>query len=137
MAPIVEYLKYGENFEVSVFQQLFHYGSEVNFRQPRERIKILDKYGAVEHIHKLTSHHDVFEMLVDVAGVFNVNDIEGEESISDDMKAALLTAASTPRRLKHQIRIQIRRLLRVPNQIELLPLPRLIKDYLLYQLWED
>ena len=138
MAPVVEYLKYADKFECKVLQLLLQYGSEVNIRQPRERIKILDKYGAVEHMQRLESNSDFFEMLVNVVGVFNIKDIEKEYSLPETMKTVLIREGSTPRRLKHQIRIQIRRLLKVPipDQIEQLPLPRIIKDYLLYQMWD-
>ena len=122
-----------------MFQLLLQYGSEVNIRQPRERIRILDKYGAVEQIYRLENHIDVFQMLVSVVGVFNLKDIEIESSIPDNMKVTLCGEGSIPRRLKHQARLQIRRQLKVhiPDKIELLPLPRLIKDYLLYQVWDD
>ena len=138
LAPIVEYLKYADKFECKVLQLLLQYGSEVNIRQPRERIRILDKYGAVEHIQRLENNSDFFEMLVNVAGIFNIKDIEKEYSLPEIMKTVLIREGSTPRRLKHQTRIQIRRLLKVPipDQIELLPLPRIIKDYLLYQMWD-
>ena len=138
LVPIVEYLKYADKFECKVLQLLLQYGSEVNIRQPRERISILDKYGAVEHMQRLENNSDFFEMLVNVAGVFNIKDIEKEYSLPETMKTVLIREGSTPRRLKHQIRIQIRRLLKVPipDQIEQLPLPRIIKDYLLYQMWD-
>ena len=138
LAPIVEYLKYGEKFEVTVVQKLLHYGSEVNIRQPRERIRILDKYGVVEHMHRLEDYNDVFEILVNAAGVFNIKDIERELSLPERMKTILMREGCKPRRLKHQTRLEIRRLLKVPipDQIESLPFPRLIKDYLSYQIWD-
>ena len=139
LAPIVEYLKYAEKFEVSVLQQLLQHGSEVNIKQPRERIRIIDKYGIVDHLNRLENNDEVFDMILNVAGVFNIKDIEKNYSLPENMRTVLIREGCKPRKLKHQIRLQIRRLLKVPipDQIERLPLPRLIKDYLLYQMWDE
>ena len=139
MAPIVEYLKFAEKFDVTVLQLLLQHGSEVNIKQPRERIRILDKYGIIEHLARVENGSDVFDMLVNVAGVFNIKDIEKEYALPENMRRTLLREGCKPRRLKHQTRLKIRRLLKgpIPDQIELLPLPRLIKNYLLYQIWDE
>ena len=141
LSPLVEYMIFGETYDVSVIHNLLHYGSEVNIKEPRCRIKIVDKYGVLDPLKKLNSpeNDELFEVLVNAAGVFNIMDIERQEGLSEERRAILLSEACVPRRLKHQARIQIRRCLSipVPENIDKLPLPRIIKEYLLYQRWDE
>ena len=137
LSPIVEYFAYQEEYDINVVKLLIQYGATVNFTVPTRLLKIKDPFGMLVQLRKLRPHEDIFLFLMEAATAYDYYAIKRESSLSNHQKELLLEAASTPRNLKHQCRLAIRRLVTLPivSNLKELPVPTYISNYLLFEVY--
>ena len=134
LSPIVEYFTYNEDYDYSLVKTLVQYGSRINMRLPTRLLKIKDACGALGQVHKLRPYEDMLRFILDATDDFDLSQIEKESSLSNRQKELLLEKAKQPRSLMHLSRAVIRLVLQSPiySHIDVLPLPRFLKDYLFF-----
>ena len=76
--------------------------------------------------------------MLESAEAFSIASIKRCSLLSNAQREVILRSAMSPRQLKHTVRIVVRHLLgdigqNVIEKIDLLPIPALIKRYLLYE----
>jgi hypothetical protein len=135
--PLTEYLKLQEeNTDFEIISILVQNGARVSFRGTRGVLHIRDPYGVLSLLKKFSPAENIFSLLVEASFYFDVGSIEQSDWIASDTKQYLVRLGSSPRELKHLIRLSLHKFLavRVPSKVEKLPLPPLLKSYLKFNL---
>uniref|UniRef100_T1IPD0 SOCS box domain-containing protein n=1 Tax=Strigamia maritima TaxID=126957 RepID=T1IPD0_STRMM len=131
--PLGEYIASNTNPDPEVVSLLLKYGASIVVKT-----QFGDPKGILKAIPRLNDDSHVFNTLLEAAESFNIGAIRRSTSLSSFQKQVLLDRAMNPLSLKHELRVFIRNLLRgkgcLPISVDVLPLPPLVKSYLLYQL---
>ena len=130
--PLVSYISHHEYYEIDVVRALIVHGAEVSFSYSSPD-------GILAFFHKLQNRPIVMRLLYGAATSFTASEIIKDEYLDEKQKTVLLQESSEPRTLLHQARLNIRRILispliyPLPHQIEELPLPQFLKQYLIFK----
>lgn len=132
--PIGEYININVKPELKVVEMLLKYGAVVVLKTQYH-----DPRGILKALPRLAQYPHVFDVILEAAEAFHLPAIKRANNLNPEHKQMLLNAAQTPLQLKHQVRLFIRRQLGaggciLPYRIQQLPLPLLIKMYLLYEI---
>ncbi|RWS07427.1 Ankyrin repeat domain-containing protein 50-like protein [Dinothrombium tinctorium] len=133
--PLGEYFNSNENVDPNLVRLLLKYGARIiiktQFHHP---------LGILKSLHKLhcDTHSEVLHLIVEAAESYNGAAIKRCNLLNDRQKEFLLKHAFQPIALKHMSRLTIRQILGstgpyVIEKIDDLPVPNLIKMYLLYE----
>ena len=97
--------------------------------------------GILKTLHKihLSISSDVMNLVLEAAELFSISGIKRCTLLSPSQKEVILKTAVNPTSLKHLVRLKIRQTLgnvgpQVLENIQDLPIPDLIKRYLLYEI---
>lgn len=133
--PLGEYINYNPKPELKVVELLLKYGACVVLKTQYH-----DPRGILKALPRLAHYPHVFDVILEAAESFYLPAIKRTNNLNPEQKQMLLKAACTPLPLRHQVRLFIRRLFLadiknkgeglLPNKIQQLPLPPLIKMYL-------
>ena len=98
---------------------------------------MIDRH-AIFRIH-LGVSSDVMSLVLDSAEAFSIASIKRCSLLTNSQREVILRSASSPRTLKHLVRLSVRHIMgdigqNVIERINLLPIPGLIKRYLLYEI---
>lgn len=130
--PIGEYFNSSETPDPEIVQLLLRYGARVVLKA-----QLQHPLGILKTVHRLNETPDVFDTVLDASESFNVSSIKRSLLLSDEQREKLLDLANTPLTLKRQMRILIRGYMgfgEVSKKVETLPLPKVLKMYLLFQI---
>ncbi|GIY07919.1 ankyrin-1 [Caerostris darwini] len=133
--PIGEYFNSCDHPTVEVVRLLLYYGAKVVLKS-----QIHHPLGILKSVHRLhpETHPEVLDVLLDAAECYSAASINRSLLLTDQQRNLLLQHALTPLSLKHILRLFIRNNFGagpdVIKRIQCLPLPRLIKMYLLYEI---
>ncbi|XP_013401108.1 ankyrin repeat and KH domain-containing protein mask [Lingula anatina] len=136
LTPLVEYLANAEIPEYEIVHLLVKHGARVHFKIPTKMLRLLDPYGVLKHLVSIQTKPNILNLLVEAAECYDTEKILRDRSYPEMQRAILSSACVTPASLKHQSRIIIRRHLcelPISNPIKQLPLPPLLKSYLLFE----
>lgn len=137
LPPLTEYLKLNEeDADFEIVSLLIRYGAKVSFRGTRGMMHVRDPHGILSLVKKFSTKDDMFRLMVDAAFYFDVDAIKNHDLLAPKIKEHLVTFGNRPRDLKHLIRMSIHTLLgtSLPSKVQRLPLPPLLKSYLLFHL---
>lgn len=97
---------------------------------------VRDPHGVLSLVKKFSTKDDIFRLMVDAAFYFDVDAIKNHDLLASEVKEYLVTLGNRPRDLKHLIRMSIQTLLGtcLPSKVQRLPLPPLLKSYLVFNL---
>jgi hypothetical protein len=97
--------------------------------------------GILKVMHRLhlSISSDVMNLILEAAEAFSISSIKRCSLLSNSQRELILKAAMNPISLKHLVRVTVRHFLgdighSVIEKIDLLPIPALIKRYLLYEI---
>ncbi|GBM70702.1 Ankyrin-1 [Araneus ventricosus] len=133
--PIGEYFNSCDNPTVEIVRLMLYYGAKVVLKS-----QIHHPLGILKSVHRLhpETHEDVLDVLLDAAESFSAASINRSLLLTDPQRSLLLQHALTPLSLKHILRLFIRNTFGVGptviKRIQCLPLPWLVKMYLLYEI---
>ncbi|GAB6022717.1 hypothetical protein CHUAL_006813 [Chamberlinius hualienensis] len=135
--PLGEYANLNSKPEVKVVELLLRYGASVILKSQYH-----DPKGILKALPRLAGFPHVFDVFLEAAESFHLPAIRRARNFVPEQKQMLLRVAETPLQLKHQSRLFLRRQLlskvtrgvTLPQRIQQLPLPQLIKMYLLYEI---
>ncbi|KFM83067.1 Ankyrin repeat domain-containing protein 50, partial [Stegodyphus mimosarum] len=133
--PIGEYFNSCDHPTVDVVRLLLCYGARVVIKS-----QIHHPLGILKSVHRLHSetHPEVLEVILDAAEAFSAASINRSLLLTDQQRQLLLKHALTPLPLKHILRLFIRNIFgvgpTVSKRIQHLPIPKIIKMYLLYEI---
>lgn len=132
--PLGEYISFNVKPELKVVELLLKYGATVVLKSQYH-----DPRGILKSLPRLAQCRHVFDTILEAAEAFHLPAIKRASNFNPEQKQTLLQAAQTPLLLKHQLRLFLRRRLAsngdiLPRRIQQLPLPPLIKMYLLYEI---
>ncbi|WAQ97595.1 ANK3-like protein [Mya arenaria] len=137
LAPITEYFKnIGNSEDFSIIKMLLCNGAKVHFCSSEiESSRRRDPFSILPYCHCLSGHYDTFFYVLDAAAKFNPMAVYVSPNISESMKDQLLLAGTRVLNLKHLTRLTIHARLGtgIPDKVMKLPLPEIIKSYLLYK----
>ena len=138
LSPLTEYLQnIGATEGFTLLLTLIRNGARVHFTTPLYgSYRRPNPFCVLNFAHCMQNFVEMFEFLVLAGSRYDVLSIHANENYALNFKEFLLEVARSPRELKHQCRILIHQVLlpHIPNKIPLLPIPNLIKSYLLYKL---
>ena len=138
LSPLPEYLQnVGAVEGFNLLITLVRHGARVHFcTPPYGSYRHPDPFCVLNFVHCMKNFVELFEFLVLAGSRYDVLAIHANESLPDNFKDFLLEVGRSPRELKHQCRVLIRETLlpHIPGKVPLLPIPKLIKSYLLYKL---
>lgn len=137
LSPLVEYLRnMQDGVKLEVVKLLIKYGAKVHFRVSTTSTRVMDPYGVLTYLSGVQDKDDVMELLTSAATQFDAAAIVPFRGLTSQRKATLLNIASAPRDLKHLTRMALRNWLStrcLPEAVNALPLPVIMKNYLLMQ----
>lgn len=136
LSSLSEYLQnFAELSQYECVHMLIKYGARVNFRGASVRYRLQDPFGILKYLPYIAQKWDIVELLMDAAWTYDPELIKKHGSILTSQRKAILEVAMMPRSLKQIIRLLIRQVLTpsLPNKVELLPLPPLLKCFLLFE----
>lgn len=128
---LVEYLASNEKPTAQVVSLLLRYGARVVMKT-----QFRDPDGILNSLHNLDgdSSSSVFFLLLEASESFDPCMIRRNSVISEEQRRALLDLSSCPLTLRRQMRLYLRRRLRIllPKQVQALELPHSLHKYLLF-----
>lgn len=132
--PLGEYIAANQSPDPDVIHMLLKYGACVVLKS-----QFSDPRGILKSLRYLSQETDVFNILLNGAQSFNVGAIRRSISLTDVQKMVLIDRAQNALPLKHQVRLLLRTLVQrdsrtLPQLVNELPLPTLLKAYLLYEI---
>ncbi|XP_076312717.1 ankyrin repeat and SOCS box protein 15-like [Tachypleus tridentatus] len=132
--PIGEYIQAYEQPNIDLIRLLLRYGAKILLKtQLQHPLGILK---SIHRIHLGLSQH-IMELILDAAEGYSISAIKRSVLMSDSHKSLLLENALMPLLLKHISRLVIRGIFGIgphlPKKINMLPLPKTLKMYLLYE----
>lgn len=134
--PLIEYLKnVGDNVDFDVVLLLVKYGARLTFDIDVMGYRMFDSFGVLNYIPDICHQSQVMGLLTEAAEKFNVKAIKNCQGLDTCYKKLLVRIAGFPRELKHTLRLHFRRryTTNLPGNIERLPLPAILKQYLLFE----
>ncbi|XP_064649084.1 ankyrin-2-like [Lineus longissimus] len=136
LTPLYEYFVYQRKPSLDITQLLLRYGARISFRQATRNCLIKDPFGFLTHFPKLLEREELLDLILSASESFSPSAIIVSPDLKDEEKGILLSLA-VPVRLKHLARLSIRTAtgLVFPEKVERLPLPTLLKSYLLYDVY--
>ncbi|XP_045212342.2 uncharacterized protein LOC123563552 [Mercenaria mercenaria] len=139
LAPLTEYFKCIANTEgFSIVKLMIRNGAIIHFSScglDMELKRLRDPFSIVPYVQCLQNNQEMFDFVVSAATKYNPLIIYTNGNIPEGMKDWLIYTATRPRELKHLVRVSLRSQLtpRLPDKVQELPLPPLLKSYLLYR----
>lgn len=139
LAPLTEYFKCIGNTEgFSIVRLMIRNGAKLNFCSSgldMERQRLRDPFSIVPYVACMENNETIFDFVVTAAYKYSPLIIYATANIPERMKDSLIYTATRPRELKHLVRVSIRDLLTpgLLSKIEALPLPPILKSYLLFR----
>ncbi|KAK7505101.1 hypothetical protein BaRGS_00003671, partial [Batillaria attramentaria] len=137
LSPLSEYLRNMDTgARYDVVNLLLKYGAKVHFRVSTTSTRLMDPHGVLSYLSGVKDKDDVMDLLCTAATHFDSAAIATCRGLTSVQKGLLLSLASAPRDLKHLVRMAIRDWLssqRLPEAVDALPLPAIMKNYLLMQ----
>jgi hypothetical protein len=139
LAPLTEYFKcIGKKEGFGIVRLMIRNGAIINFCSSgldMEMKRLRDPYSIVPYVQCLQDNQPMFEFVVSAAAKYSPLIIYATQNIPEDMKDYLIFTATRPRNLKHLVRATLRSHLTpdLPGKVEELPLPPLLKSYLLFR----
>ncbi|OWF43800.1 ankyrin-1-like [Mizuhopecten yessoensis] len=135
LSPLSEYIKnnrYDINFDV--IHLLIRYGAKVTFQADMTVFRLKDPFGILNYIMNVEAEKDIFMFLIEAASAYDLSDIRSADLLLASDKRLLKKLAAKPRDLKHLVRLVIRDHFpdHLPEKVQELPIPNLIKSYLLF-----
>jgi ankyrin repeat protein len=136
LTPLYEYYVYQRPPTLEITKLLLKYGARISFRQPTRNCLIKDPFGFLTHFPKLLRWEGLLDLFLSASEAFSPQAITKSNDLKDVEKGILLSLA-VPVRLKHLARLSIRNAtgLVFPHKVDKLPLPTLLKSYLLYDVY--
>ncbi|KAG8183957.1 hypothetical protein JTE90_005188 [Oedothorax gibbosus] len=133
--PIGEYFNSCDHPTVDVVRLLLCYGARIVIKS-----QIHHPLGILKSVHRLhpESHPEVLDVVLDAAESYSAASINRSLLLTDQQRQVLLEHALTPPPLKHLLRVFIRNTFGfgppVIKRIQHLPLPWLVKKFLMYEI---
>ncbi|KAK0417986.1 hypothetical protein QR680_013313 [Steinernema hermaphroditum] len=127
-SPLVEYFRQRDNADPRVVKLFFSYGGRFLMRSPAQ-----DPRGQLRNLIRLfVSQPGLLELIVDLGEQFDRTAVE-RLPVPESIKERLMQRTSNPGSLKQLARLSLRSLLTPfgPEAVDSLPLPRILKSYLL------
>ena len=133
-SPLTEYLKNTTEPEELFVKLLIQYGASVKFCCDMTLFKVTDPFGVLNYLPKVTNTH-ILTMLLEASCLFDKEAIRNLERIPLTTKKTIMDHAERPRDLKQLVRLAIRNDLSddIPHKIRQLPLPSILKSYVLFE----
>ncbi|XP_074655269.1 ankyrin repeat and SOCS box protein 15-like [Tubulanus polymorphus] len=135
LAPIVEYFVYNDEINPDLVHALIKYGARVTLCESTTRMfKIQNAFGIIRQMHKFARYPDVFNLVLDAVDEFEILAIK-LSNLTLDKQQQMIVMATNPMSLRRLARFRLRRLLKpvLPRRVACLPLPELLKSYILYE----
>lgn len=135
LSPLVEYLKInGHDIDTDIVRMLLKYGATVNIRGDVTIYRLKDPFGVLNYLPGITPD-ETLDIILSAASSYDLEHIRRSELLTSADKQCLFQYAVNPKSLKNVVRYSIRKLLdvRIPEKVSLLPLPNLMKMYLLFE----
>lgn len=136
LAPLAEYFKnVGNTEQFSIVYLLVQNGAKVHFCSAELENRKRDPFSILPFCHCIVGFPEVFFLMMEVASKFQPLAIYVSSKIPEGMKDELLLTGTQARGLKHICRLTIHNRLGagLPDKVPLLPLPAILKSYLLYK----
>ena len=139
LAPLTEYFKcIGKKEGFGIVRLMIRNGATINFCSSgldMEMKRLRDPFSIVPYVHCLEDNQPMFDFVVSAAAKYSPLIIYATHNIPENMKDTLIFAATRPRNLKHLVRASLRSRLtpELPDKVEKLPLPPILKSYLLFR----
>ncbi|XP_054163156.1 ankyrin-1-like [Oppia nitens] len=134
--PMGEYFNSSETPNCEIIRLLLKYGARIIIKA-----QIANPIGILKVMHRihLNISLDIMNLVLEMAESFSIASIKRCSLLSNSQREVILKTAVNPIPLKHTVRMEVRRLLGnyghiVIEKIDLLPIPALIKKYLLYEI---
>uniref|UniRef100_A0A1I8AC92 SOCS box domain-containing protein n=1 Tax=Steinernema glaseri TaxID=37863 RepID=A0A1I8AC92_9BILA len=127
-SPLVEYFRQRENADPRIVKLFFCHGVRIVMRSPAS-----DPRGQLRNLIRLfVARPELFSLLVDLGEQFDRTAVE-RLPIPESIKVHLMQRTSNPGNLQQLARQRIRSLVAPlnPSAVDSLPLPRILKSYLL------
>lgn len=137
LPPLIEYLKNnGCDIHYDVISLLIKFGAKVSFRGYLGVVRAKDPFGILHFMHNVFGKKDVCHLLFVAACLYDNDSIKHVNTINVEAKKCLMSYGCRPRELKHLCRLYIRDRMctGLPEKVKTLPLPSLVKSYLLFDL---
>ncbi|XP_060062594.1 ankyrin-1-like [Ylistrum balloti] len=135
LSPLTEYIKNNRyDIEYDIIHLLIKYGGRVSFQGDMTVFRLKDPFGILNHVMNVEAEKDIFMLLIEAASAYDLSDITSADMLLSSDKKLLKKTARKPRELKHLVRLLIREHFssHLPEKVQKLPLPKLIKSYLLF-----
>ncbi|CAM1325705.1 Uncharacterised protein g9041 [Pycnogonum litorale] len=131
--PLGEYFISSDFPEKEVVRLFLRYGADIIIASQKHH-----RYGILKSLYRLENHPQILDILLDAAQFFHQQGIRNCSLMSKDMKETIMESASRPLSLKHQMRLLIRKIMKrchnLPQNVDVLPLPKILKSYVLYEI---
>lgn len=135
LSPLTEYIKNNRtDIEYDVIHLLIRHGAKVTLRGDMTVFRMKDPFGILNHILHVEHDKELFLLLLNAASTYDLSDIDKAEMLMASDKRLVKDKGRNPRELKHLIRLLLRNSLtpHLPEKVNDLPLPKIIKSYLLF-----
>lgn len=135
--PLIEYLKNnGCDIHFDVISLLIKFGAKVSFRGYLGVVRSKDPFGILHYMHNVFGKKEVCHLLFVAACLYDNDSIKHVNTLNVEAKKHLMSYGCQPRELKHLCRLYIRDRIctGLPEKVKNLPLPSLVKSYLLFDL---
>ncbi|XP_050393500.1 ankyrin repeat and SOCS box protein 3 [Patella vulgata] len=137
LSALTEYLRIqdGETITYDVVHLLIKHGAKVHFKGQSSPARLKDPFGILHYMSNLKDKDDIFSLLAVSAQLFDLPAIQRYSGLLDWQRRLLISLSSAPRSLKHLVRQSIRQMFlqQIPKLVNDLPVPSIIKQYLLYE----
>jgi len=135
--PLTEYFKnIGNTENFSILEMLIQNGARIHFcSSGLESFRSRDPFSILPFCECLVGHADLFLFVLEVAARFNPMAIYVSTNISEAVKDLILFDGTRPRGLKHLTRLAVQSAIGtgLPEKVQQLPLPDILKRYLVYK----
>ncbi|XP_062584898.1 ankyrin repeat and SOCS box protein 8-like [Saccostrea cucullata] len=137
LPPLIEYLKNnGCDIHFDVISLLIKFGAKVSFRGYLGVVRAKDHFGILHYMHNVFGKKEICHLLFVAACLYDNDSIKHVNTVNVEAKKCLMSYGCQPRELKHLCRLYIRDRIctGLPEKVKSLPLPSLLKSYLLFDL---
>ncbi|XP_041370407.1 ankyrin repeat and SOCS box protein 8-like [Gigantopelta aegis] len=137
LSPLTEYLKnIAEKVTYEIAHSLIKHGARVNFKGSTSIARLKDPHGVLHYLpnDKVKDRADIFDLLAEAGSSFDVHAIKHYSGLNTRERSILTQLSSKPLSARQLVRLYIRELMipRVPEKVNRLPLPSVVRSYLLF-----
>ncbi|XP_069131064.1 ankyrin-1-like [Argopecten irradians] len=135
LSPLTEYIKNNKyDIEYDIIHLLIRHGARVTFQGDMTVFRLKDPFGILNYAMNVETEKETFMLLIEAASSYDLPDINTADLLLASDKKLLKKMAGKPRELKHIVRLHLRDHFPsyLPEKVQELPLPKLIKSYLLF-----